>query len=416
MSSRVATVAALALVASCGKSPTNQETTPEKVTEAPPTTPPTPPGKPQLTAKPNEPAAQVHSADHAVYSLVDNRLSAHLSRGGGLVVNAGSAGFAKYLRLGNVMQGWKRTWELRKDEGGVKVARMANKNATVYVPLSKDEAGRGTLRIRAFTKDKNALTVKVNDNKDLSAKLDAGWSTAEVTVPDGQLREGENALSLSEKNSGVEIAWMQIGGTTPVGDDGQTTFYDGTALVIPKAGAMSWYVMVPDKAKLAGDASCEVGVRAMAEDGATATGKLAGHGATVDLSALAGKAVRLDLEAGCDAKLANAALVVPGPMPEVKRGEPPKYVAFIIMDALRADKVHAFNPKTRVDTPNFDKLAESSALFMQTYQQGNESQVSHASIWSSNYLAKHKAMEMKDILAEKWTTIDEVAKKAGMYV
>jgi arylsulfatase A-like enzyme len=48
--------------------------------------------------------------------------------------------------------------------------------------------------------------------------------------------------------------------------------------------------------------------------------------------------------------------------------------------------------------------------------QGNESQVSHASIWSSNYLAKHRAAEMKDHLADKWTTIDEVAKQGGKFV
>jgi arylsulfatase A-like enzyme len=36
-------------------------------------------------------------------------------------------------------------------------------------------------------------------------------------------------------------------------------------------------------------------------------------------------------------------------------------------------------------------------------------------MWSSNYLAKHKAIEMHDKLADKWMTIDEVAKKAGKY-
>src|SRR5215468_8605592 len=38
--------------------------------------------------------------EHDVYSLVDNRLYAHLERGGGLVVVPGTPGFAKYQRLG----------------------------------------------------------------------------------------------------------------------------------------------------------------------------------------------------------------------------------------------------------------------------------------------------------------------------
>ena len=37
-------------------------------------------------------------------------------------------------------------------------------------------------------------------------------------------------------------------------------------------------------------------------------------------------------------------------------------------------------------------------------------------MWTSNYLAKHRAIEMHDILADKWTTIDEVAKKGGKFV
>src|SRR5258706_5047798 len=86
------------------------------------------------------------------------------------------------------------------------------------------------------------------------------------------------------------------------------------------------------------------------------------------------------------------------------------------MDSLRADRVRAFNAKARHEAPNWEKLGESSALFVNTYVQGNESQVSHAAIWSANYLAKHRASDMKDKLADKWMTIDEVAKKAGKFV
>ncbi|HET7504645.1 MAG TPA: sulfatase, partial [Kofleriaceae bacterium] len=134
--------------------------------------------------------------------------------------------------------------------------------------------------------------------------------------------------------------------------------------------------------------------------------------------ALAGKAARLDLEgAGCPVTaLTAASLVVPGDAPAARRGEPPRYVVFIIMDALRADRVRAFNPKARPEAPNFDKLAESSTLFTANYVQGNESQVSHASIWTSAYLAKHKAIQMSDHLPDKWVTIDEVAKKGGKFV
>jgi arylsulfatase A-like enzyme len=192
-------------------------------------------------------------------------------------------------------------------------------------------------------------------------------------------------------------------------------------LLLAKQQGMSWFVAIPDKAKLSGDLSdgaCTVNVVATADDGQVVEGKLGGTGSAVDLAALAGKAARIDLEgAGCpETQLSNAALVVGGEVVKPKRGEPPKYIVFIIMDSLRADRVRPFNAKARPETPNWEKLAETSTVFQNTYVQGNESQVSHAAIWSSNYLAKHRAIEMKDHLAEKWMTIDEVAKAGGKYV
>ncbi|MBA3540917.1 MAG: sulfatase, partial [Deltaproteobacteria bacterium] len=375
-------------------------------------------------AKPATPPAKApaRGAEHPVYSLVDNRLSAHLSRGGGLVIPAGSAGFAKYVRFGNTMKGAKHSWELRQSSGDIKVARLVGKNGTLFIPLTAAQAGRATIRLRARSEKEGALSLRVNGNKDLNGKLGAGWSTLEMTVPAGQLKEGENSLQWFMKAPGVEVAWLQIGQTTPVAEDGSTRFYDPAqkALLLPKDGAMSWHVMVPDKAKLTADladGSCTVGVLATAEDGATIEGKLNGTGSAVDLAALSGKAARIDLDgSGCAlAAVSNANLVVAGDAATVKRGEPPKHVIFIIMDSLRADRVRPFNAKARPEVPNWEKLADSSALFMQNYVQGNESQVSHASMWTSMYLAKHKAAEMKDKLADKWVTIDEVAKKAGKF-
>jgi arylsulfatase A-like enzyme len=405
----------LATLGACGKSVDNKQSANE----------PTPPAN-GTTTKPVPPQkAPQRGPEHAVYSLVDNRLSAHLVRGGGLVVPAGSAGFAKYTRLGNLMKGWKRQWELRQSEGEIKVAKIVGKTAAIHVPLTALETSRDTIRVRAFAPADGKLSVRVNDHKDLTAKIASGWSTVELAVPSGQLVDGENAIALFAQKSGLEIAWLQIGGKSAPPDDAAPRFYDanGKYLVVPKGAAMSWYVAVPDGGKLRADlddGNCQLAVTATGDDGTTVDGKIIGTGAAVDLGTLASKAARIDLVATgtCDeAHVSNAALVVPGDAkPAPARGAAPKYVVFVIMDALRADRVRAFNPKARAEAPNFEKLAESSAIFDNAYVQGNESQVSHASIWSSNYLAKHKAMEMKDHLSEKWTTIDAVAKAGGLYV
>ncbi len=367
--------------------------------------------------------AAARGPEYPVYSLVDNRLSAHLMRNGGLLVPGGSAGFAKYVRFGNLMKGGKKTWELRQTEADIKVARISGKSGTVFVPLTAAQAGRNTVRMRVFATTEGAISVRVNENKDLNGQVTKGWSTVELPVPAGQLKEGENSIAIFMKGSGGGLAWLHVGGQAAVGEDGATRFYDAgsKSLVLPKDGGMSWYVSVPDKAKLTGDLSdgaCTINVLATADDGATLEGKLTGIGSAIDLGAMAGKAARLDLDtAGCnEAQLTNAAVVVPGTAPTVKRADPPKHIVFVIMDSLRADRIRLWNPKARPEVPNWEKLAETSSVFLTHYVQGNESQVSHASMWTSAYLAKHKASEMKDKLDAKFMTIDEVAKKASKFV
>jgi arylsulfatase A-like enzyme len=415
MSHRYAWIAALFALAACGKDKdaSSAEAAPAPAAGTPATA--KAPAKAPVKAPPRGP-------EHAVYSLVDNRLSGHLMRSGGLLVPAGSAGFAKYVRFGNLMKGGKKLWELRQTEGETKVARIAGKSGTVFVPLTAAQAGRNTLRFRAFATQDGAVSVRVNENKDINGQLVKGWSTVELQVPAGQLKEGENSIALFTKGSGTELAWLQVGAQAAVGEDGATKFFDAgsKSLLLPQGGGMTWFVSVPEKAKLTGDladGACTVNVVATSEDGQTVEGKLTGIGSAIDLNNLSGKAARIDLEAaGCPvAQLAKAEIVIGGAAPSVKRADPPKYVLFVIMDSLRADRIRVWNPKARPEVPNWEKLAETSSVFLTHYVQGNESQVSHASMWTSAYLAKHKASEMKDKLDAKFMTIDEVMKKANKY-
>src|SRR3954468_13322878 len=132
-------LAAVVVASGCGKNTRERTPAEPRLTEsqALPGTPGAPSASPGEHAPAKPPVkAPSRGPEHAVYSLVDNRLSAHLSRGGGLVVPAGSAGFAKYLRFANVMKGAKKQWELRQTEGEVRVARLAGKSGTLYVPLT----------------------------------------------------------------------------------------------------------------------------------------------------------------------------------------------------------------------------------------------------------------------------------------
>ena len=43
--------------------------------------------------------------------------------------------------------------------------------------------GRPTVRVRIFSKDVGALSLRVNENKDINGALVKGWSTVELAVP-----------------------------------------------------------------------------------------------------------------------------------------------------------------------------------------------------------------------------------------
>jgi arylsulfatase A-like enzyme len=64
-----------------------------------------------------------------------------------------------------------------------------------------------------------------------------------------------------------------------------------------------------------------------------------------------------------------------------------------VMDALRADKIPIFTPGARAQVPNLEELAKTSTIFRQYYVQGNESQVSHTSMWTSLYPAVHNVRD-----------------------
>jgi arylsulfatase A-like enzyme len=407
-------LAAAALLVACGKS--GDKKPPPKVTDGSGT------GTGSGTGVKAPVKAASRGPEHPVYSLADNRLSAHLVRGGGLYLPAGSAGFAKYTRFGNQHRNPKKAWTLRQSGA----ALLVGSSGLVVVPLTFADLEQPIVRVRATNErpETRAFSVRVNGNKDVNGSLAPGDNTVELAIPPGQLREGENELMFFVGGgAGLKVTAIQVGGAA-MADAAASTFWnaDKKRLVLSHGGGLAWYLLVPDKARVTADiddGACSAKLTATAQDGAVLTGALTGLGSAVDLGELAGKAVRLQIVAdGCPTvELANAALVVPGEAatPPV-RGEPPKYVVLFIMDSLRADRVKPFNREARPDVPTWDKLAETSAVFLQNYVQGNESRVSHASIWSSLYPIKHKMIGEKDKLATSWTTIDEVAKSAGKYV
>ncbi len=342
-------------------------------------------------------------AEHTVWKLVDNRHTAHRSvDGGDLVLDATSVGFARYARFGVPVQ----RWQFGATVGGERAA-LADHVAALDVPIIPEQPAPTQITARVHAAEpKQSLIVRVNGNKGRKQRiaqvaLEPGWQTIAFAVDRDWIKPGENVLAfetLGASKAKVGFSWLRVGAVKPTADQNPlaAATFDAKADAFELAdhASLTWYVPIPEGAHLVADvaAPCHVEVGARAGDASYVGGLLGPDTKRVDLSAIAGKVVRLSLTTrDCPrARVVAPRITMHGPDPAaLPKSEPPRYVILWIMDALRADKIPIFTPGARAQTPNFDELAKSSTVFRQYYVQGNESQTSHSSMWSAVYPAVH---------------------------
>jgi arylsulfatase A-like enzyme len=354
-------------------------------------------------------------ADHAVFDLVANRPLAHQSRSGGLTILAGTAAFARYLHFSRPLA----TWKLRLVEDGKKVA-LAGTQSVLEVPLTAAQARTPTVTLHLKSPVKQTVRASVSGKASAAMPLNPGWQTVTATLPQGALADGENKIVLTFAQSGTiaglkasaAVEWIQIGGT--VVDEAPPAVGDAQGLNVPGAGSLAWYVQIPqDGAALVatGDAhGCTLKVRAGKSEQPLTLGQ------PVSLRDLSGRVTRLEISAdGCPlARLTAAALTASGAAPTVNYTKRPKNVLLWLTDSTRADKYRVYNPKTRVETPVMDAWAKDATVFKVGYVQGNESRVSHASLFTGLYPAQHHFISEKAKLDPKFVTLPEALKQVGL--
>ena len=326
-------------------------------------------------------------AAHPVFDLVANRTLAHAERDGALSIAAGSPGFARYVHFSRPLP----TWKLRQSEDGKAVA-LAQTQAVLEVPLDKAQAAAGVITMRLKSPVPQSVRASARGKSSPAVRLAEGWQTVTINMPATALVDGENKILLSFANSGhfgdkkasAAVEWIDIGAASHA--TAAPTVFAGGALAIPKGDALVYYVMVPAGGALVAHAEgCTLRADAVAHGGAH-VGATLSPDAPLELGALADKVVRLRLAAdGGNCAVKSAALTVAADAPVVKRAPPPKNVVFWMTDDTRSDKFKLYNPKTRVETPVVDAFAKRATTFKVAYVQGNESRVSHASIWTSLY-------------------------------
>jgi arylsulfatase A-like enzyme len=366
-------------------------------------------------------SATAHAA-HPVFDLVANRTLAHAQRHGALSIAAGAPSFARYIHFSRPLP----TWKLRQLEDAKRVA-LAQTQAVLEVPLVAAQSRGNTVTLRLKSPVKQTVRATANGKSSPAVPLAEGWQTVQLALPAGALVDGENKITLGFANSGrfgdkkasAAVEWIDVGApstaTAPplVGDD--------RGLPLPGDGGLAWYVQVPAGgalvARLDGN-GCTVRVSAVAHGAPRIEAVLANQTA-FDLSPLADKVARLALTAdgaGCAAAtLRSAALLAASDAPTVKREPRPRNVVFWMTDDTRSDKFRLYNPKTRVETPVVDAFAKRATTFKVAYVQGNESRVSHASLWTSLYPSSHHFIAEKAKLDPRFVTLPEAIRPTGRF-
>lgn len=399
--------------------------------------------KEEPPAEPVKKGLPVLDGDHFdVFDLLHNRPLAHRSVQDVLVIDAAQDDFLRYIN-GN----YPDDWQLDMEIDGERAAAMKGSKITMWFPSVTDD-GEHVLELQLHSAPSaNTVSFELNGTKLEDQKLEQGWQTVSVKIPAGVV-SAENVLEMKFSNmgrydgklGGAALKNLSVGKSAidqEQKQSAQALVMSQDALSLTSQQGLAWYIWAQPEAnldlELTGKAGCGVKVDLWrgAQDGKikrTVSKEIAlveGEGETQrtffglgEDGVKQGDVARVVLSAlpscGEDAiKVERASLVVPGKKPERPADvAPPKYILFWMVDTLRADHLPFYNDKTNVEAPAFAKLAEEGAIFKVAYVQGNESKVSHASLFTGLYPNRHR-MLAKGKLKPEMEIMPEALKAAG---
>jgi hypothetical protein len=390
-------------------------------------------------------------ADGAGYrtaiDLYANRLHASAYRDGRLIVDAGSNDFLKY-----VDGGWKTSWLLGQKDDGKPAALVAGLSALMFLPAETRGDFTLTLAMRALARQQR-VSVFVNEKPVGTLEVATTSKRYDLPVPAAVLHVGDNRVRLTFRSAAAvaggrraaaAVRALAFGPSAPAGG-AELDLAPLAARAVDLGGArrralvmagdrtrLAFYLQVPAGGRLA------VGYGALKPAGAAVSVQVAVDGqpvrtvheaqaaagrwtdVMVDLgAAAAGQAARIDLGARggevawADPRLAVSAAPEPAAAARRMGGARFDHIYIWMVDTLRADKVHAYNPKTRVATPNYDAFAADATRFEWAQVPGTWSLPSHASLLTGVYPTVHKATAHEARLSHDVPFIAEDMKKGG---
>ena len=372
-----------------------------------------------LWAVPTQALAEASDA-RVVFDLLQNRPLSHRrylreDHQVSFALEASSPDLVRYMQGGHP-EHWSVGAELEEEPA----AWMRGKRAALWIPSwAPGQAQRLTLRL--YGAHETTLRARYNGRKLEERTLRPGWQTVSWALPSRRSQvEDELELevdSLGERGGqvmGAGLGWLWLGEAEPEPhllerDEGPRA--QGEWRVKPRHG-LAWSLWVPPgESSLAmtlhGPAGCELELTAWQEDSAGALVERLKRRLTIpegqrelrarvpleQLAGPTGELARVALDHGhaCDGRALSVSVArvelaqaapKPTPIP------PPKHIILWKVDTLRADHLPPYGDAVTI-APAYTRLAQEGALFKLAFVQGNESRVSHASMFSGQYPARH---------------------------
>ncbi len=381
-------------------------------------------------------------AGYAPYVALDDVLHLADVYHQGLYIDFGTPARAKYTH-GN----WKSGWGTDKRFKSRSVSHVGS-TGRLYFPLGKVEPV--TLRLRLRPVGTQTLTLFVNGRSLPVMRLDKGEAFADydMPVPADHLVKGENYLLMrfggTTRLAGedVSVAFESLRVIPGMEQENSSfeppTFFETKsdialgdakalkALKMPADSRLAWQVEVPKGGmlyvRIGAEQSTPTRIIATTVEGekktllsAQATKEWKAH--RLSLAEWEGELVQIELVA--EGKTGTVYWAKPTvffaqsekeKQPDFKQA---KNVVLLLVDTLRADKLTAINPKTRVKTPAVDALASDGVTFTAAQSPENWTKPSVASVLTSLYPMTHCAKTFPAKLSDKATMLSEIYKKAG---
>ncbi|MFH1131928.1 MAG: hypothetical protein V1754_11375, partial [Pseudomonadota bacterium] len=196
---------------------------------------------------------QLFDAHHRVFSLMDNRLLAHVVRKGGLAIPVGYPGVAKYMQF---RRPWN-PWQINTKEDDRKVALAIQSVTWLVFPLTAQQARSTTLSVRLKSPVPQNLRIHVNENQLQLIPLRVGWQRVVVKISPQMLRNGENKLNFKWGKSGplesgtgfAAVDWVHVGNEA-LDETQKIDLLDKDGFSLPAEGGVAYYVYPYTGAKL----------------------------------------------------------------------------------------------------------------------------------------------------------------------